>query len=42
MTEAVEKLKVHLSQLSTQERAALAHCLIHSLDEGVDANAEVA
>jgi len=42
MTETAEKLKVQLSQLSTQERAELAHFLIHSLDEGVDADAEAA
>jgi putative addiction module component (TIGR02574 family) len=37
MTETAEKLK---AQLSTQERAELAHFLIHSLDEGVDADVE--
>jgi putative addiction module component (TIGR02574 family) len=42
MTEAAEKLKAQLSQLSTQERAELAHFLIHSLDEAVDADAEAA
>jgi putative addiction module component (TIGR02574 family) len=42
MTEAGEKLKAQLSQLSMQERAELAHFLIHSLDEGVDADAEAA
>jgi putative addiction module component (TIGR02574 family) len=42
MTETAEKLKAQLSQLSTQERAELAHFLIHSLDEGVDADAEAA
>jgi putative addiction module component (TIGR02574 family) len=42
MTKTAEKLKVQLSQLSTQERAELAHFLIHSLDEGVDADAEAA
>ena len=42
MTEAAEKLKAQLSQLSMQERAELAHFLIHSLDEGVDADAEAA
>ena len=42
MTETAEKLQVQLSQLSTQERAELAHFLIHSLDEGVDADAEEA
>jgi putative addiction module component (TIGR02574 family) len=42
MTEAAEKLKAQLSQLSMQERAELAHFLIHSLDEAVDADAEAA
>jgi putative addiction module component (TIGR02574 family) len=42
MTETAEQLKAQLSQLSTQERAELAHFLIHSLDEGVDADAEAA
>ena len=42
MTETAEKLKVQLSQLSTQERAELAHFLIHSLDDGEDADAEAA
>jgi putative addiction module component (TIGR02574 family) len=40
MTDAAERLKAQLSQLSMQERAELAHFLIHSLDEGVDADAE--
>ncbi|MGH8071936.1 MAG: addiction module protein [Candidatus Entotheonellia bacterium] len=42
MTETAEQLKAQLSQLSMQERAELAHFLIHSLDEGVDADAEAA
>jgi len=42
LTETAEKLKVQLRQLSTQERAELAHFLIHSLDEGVDADAGAA
>jgi putative addiction module component (TIGR02574 family) len=42
MTEAAEKLKAQLSQLSMQERAELAHFLIHSLDEAVEADAEAA
>lgn len=42
MTEAAEKLKAQLSRLSMQERAELAHFLIHSLDEAVDADAEAA
>jgi putative addiction module component (TIGR02574 family) len=40
MTETAKKLKAQLSQLSAQERAELAHFLIHSLDEGVDDDAE--
>lgn len=40
MTEAAEKLISQLSQLSTKERAEVAHFLIHSLDEEVDAGAE--
>jgi putative addiction module component (TIGR02574 family) len=42
MTETAEKLKSELSQLSLQERAELAHFLICSLDEEVDADAEAA
>jgi putative addiction module component (TIGR02574 family) len=42
MTETAEKLKAQLSRLSTEERAELAHFLLHSLDEGVDADAEAA
>ena len=42
MTENVEQLKSQLSRLSAQERAALAHFLIHSLDEGVDIDADAA
>ena len=42
MTETAEKLKAQLSKLSTQERAELADFLIHSLDEGLDADAEAA
>ncbi|MCM0593213.1 MAG: addiction module protein [Gloeotrichia echinulata IR180] len=36
MTKTAEKLKQELSQLSAQERAELAHFLIHSLDEDID------
>ena len=41
MTETAEKLKAELARLSTEDRAALAHFLIHSLDEeeGADAGA---
>ncbi len=40
MTEIAEKLKLELSQLSIQERAELAHFLIHSLDGEIDENIE--
>jgi hypothetical protein len=39
MTETAEKLKIELSQLSTNERAELAYFLIHSLDEGYSLSA---
>jgi putative addiction module component (TIGR02574 family) len=42
MSETAEQLKVELAQLSTRERAELASFLIHSLDEEVDDQAEVA
>ncbi|MGI0485688.1 addiction module protein [Pantanalinema rosaneae CENA516] len=42
MTETAEKLKIELSQLSIADRAELASFLIHSLDEGVDEDAEKA
>ena len=42
MSDLVEKLKSDLSPLSVEERAELAHFLIHSLDEGEDADAEAA
>jgi putative addiction module component (TIGR02574 family) len=42
MTETAEKLKIELSQLSTKERAELAYFLIHSLDEEVDYEIEIA
>ena len=42
MTETAEKLKIELSRLSMQERAELAYFLIHSLDENVDDDAEMA
>jgi putative addiction module component (TIGR02574 family) len=42
MTETAEKLKIELSQLSTKERAELAYFLIHSLDEEVDYDIEIA
>jgi hypothetical protein len=42
MTETAEKLKLQLSQLSAQDRAELAHFLIHSLDEDADDDVEAA
>ena len=42
MTETAERLKSELSQLPVEDRAELAHFLIHSLDEGADADAEAA
>lgn len=42
MSETAEKLKIELSQLSTNERAELAYFLIHSLDEKVDDDTEIA
>ncbi len=42
MNETAEKMKSELSRLTTQERAELAHFLIHSLDEKVDEDAEAA
>lgn len=42
MTETAEKLKTKLSRLSPKERAELAHFLIQSLDDEVDADAETA
>jgi putative addiction module component (TIGR02574 family) len=42
MTDAAEKLRLQLSQLPQEDRAALAHYLIHSLDEGEDEGWEAA
>jgi putative addiction module component (TIGR02574 family) len=42
MTETAEKLKIELSRLSIQDHAELAYILIHSLDEDVDNDAEIA
>lgn len=42
MTEIAEKLKVELSQLSIKDRAELAYFLIHSLEESIDNDVEVA
>ena len=38
MTKTAETLKIELAQLPVQDRAELAHFLIHSLDEDVDDN----
>ena len=37
-----EKIRTELAGLNTAERAELAHFLIQSLDQGVDADAEAA
>ncbi len=42
MSEIAEKLKSDLSRLSSRERAELAHFLIASLDDGMDADAAAA
>jgi putative addiction module component (TIGR02574 family) len=42
MSEAAERLKSELAHLPAPERAALAHFLIHSLDEESEADAEAA
>jgi len=42
MREDTDKLKSQLSQLSTMERAELAHFLIRSLDEEADEESESA
>ncbi|BAY98436.1 hypothetical protein NIES37_23860 [Tolypothrix tenuis PCC 7101] len=42
MSETAEKLKLELSQLSAKERAEIAYFLIHSLDEEIDDNLEIA
>jgi Putative addiction module component len=42
LSETAEKLKLELSQLSAKERAEIAYFLIHSLDEGIDDNLEIA
>jgi len=42
MSETAEQLKAALAQLPASERAALAHYLIHSLDDGADHDAEAA
>jgi putative addiction module component (TIGR02574 family) len=40
MSETAERLKSRLGTLSARDRAELAHFLLHSLDEEIDANAE--
>lgn len=42
MSETAEKLQLELSQLSVKERAEIAYFLIHSLDENIDDNLEIA
>jgi putative addiction module component (TIGR02574 family) len=42
MNRAAEELKSKLAELSTKDRAELAHYLIHSLDNSSDADAEAA
>ncbi len=42
MTENAERLETTLLQLSTEDRAELAYCLLRSLDEGDDDDAQAA
>jgi putative addiction module component (TIGR02574 family) len=42
MTQIAERLKSELSQLSSAERAEIAHYLIESLDDGSDEDADKA
>jgi len=42
MIETVDEIKSKLSTLSLEDRAALAHFLIHSLDDESDADREAA
>ncbi len=42
MTETAENLKVELAHFSAQERAELAYFLIHSLDNEIDDDMELA
>jgi hypothetical protein len=39
MTDTAERLKWELERLSTRERAELARFLLHSLEDGADADA---
>jgi len=42
MSGSLDQVKSDLLQLPTEQRAELAHVLIHSLDEGADVDAEAA
>jgi putative addiction module component (TIGR02574 family) len=42
MSEAAERLKLQISQLSSEDREELAQFLIHSLDQGTDEEVEAA
>ena len=42
MSGSLDQLKSELLQLPMDQRAELAHVLIHSLDEGADADVEAA
>jgi putative addiction module component (TIGR02574 family) len=42
MSQSTEQLKAELSRLTPDERAELAQFLIHTLDQGEDADAETA
>ena len=42
MSGSLDQLKSELLQLPMDQRAELAHILIHSLDEGADADVEAA
>ncbi len=40
MSEAAERLKLQISQLSSEDREELAQLLLHSLDQGTDEEVE--
>lgn len=42
MTEAVERLKAELGTLTSEERADIAHFLIHTLEQEEDGDVEAA
>lgn len=42
MSRAVDELRAELAQLPPQDRAELAHYLIHSLDDEAESNVEIA